>query len=443
MSNILPLFHVDALAFIMGGLILFVNLCVASFSCRYLSGDKVQGRFYATQLLLVLSVLAFVTADNLFLFLAAWAVSNLLLVKMMIHKSSWQAAKESGRLAFKTMLLAFISLSIAIAVIFTQTGHVSIQDVLSHQYNQNILACILFLILVAACAQSALWPFHKWLLSSLNSPTPVSAIMHAGLINGGGFLLARFAPLYIQQPALMKFALIIGLLTAILGTLWKLVQNDVKRMLACSTMAQMGFMVMQCGLGLFPAAIAHLMWHGFFKSYLFLASGSAAQEKRYETNKLPHIGQWMYAILCTVMGTYFFCICSGISIHTNDTRLFLVGMAFIASLQLSLTILDKLTLKKILLTALSPTIAGVTYGLSVYSFDRLLPGLSYPQSLDVIHYLAFATLAVGWAVMVFSKGSRFLLDPPRWVLGLYVWLLNAGQPHARTITTHRNHYQYQ
>jgi len=129
--------------------------------------------------------------------------------------------------------------------------------------------------------QSAIWPFHTWLISSLNSPTPVSAIMHAGLINGGGFLLTRFAGLFVQSTGMLQVIFFLGLLTALIGTLWKLMQHDIKRMLACSTMGQMGFMIAQCGLGLFPAAIAHLCWHGLFKAYLFLSSGSAAHEKEW------------------------------------------------------------------------------------------------------------------------------------------------------------------
>ena len=106
--------------------------------------------------------------------------------------------------------------------------------------------------------------------------------MHAGLINGGGFLLARFAPMLAIQPPILNLIFIAGITTALLGTLWKLMQSDVKRMLACSTMGQMGFMIAQCGLGLFPAAVAHLSWHGLFKAYLFLSTGSAAKEKRLD-----------------------------------------------------------------------------------------------------------------------------------------------------------------
>ena len=86
--------------------------------------------------------------------------------------------------------------------------------------------------------------------------------MHAGLVNGGGFLIVRFAPLYLNYPGILNIIFIIGLSTAIMGTLWKLMQSDIKRMLACSTMAQMGFMIAQCGLGLFSAAIAHIILHG-------------------------------------------------------------------------------------------------------------------------------------------------------------------------------------
>ncbi|HMS45290.1 MAG TPA: proton-conducting transporter membrane subunit [Alphaproteobacteria bacterium] len=287
MATISSLFHLDNLALVTAGLIIFVGLSVAVFSWRYMKGDRACGNFYLRLSLIIISTLIMVSADNIILFLASWSLSNILLVLLMIHKSSWEAARKSGFLAFKNFTYGFMALAAAFAVIYLETGETSIEAVATYplQLTPTIIAAIL--ILAAAMTQSALWPFHRWLISSLNSPTPVSAMMHAGLINGGGFLLVRFKELYLHFPESLNIIFITGLITAFLGTLWKLLQSDVKRMLACSTMSQMGFMIMQCGLGLFSAAIAHLVWHGMFKSYFFLASGAAAQEKRLSFKGRP------------------------------------------------------------------------------------------------------------------------------------------------------------
>ncbi len=230
----------------------------------------------------------------------------MLLVSLMIHKSNWKAAQASGRMAAKNLYIQYASNGYGFFLFYLVTGESSISGVIQKNAHSTTMIVALVCILLSAMMQSAQWPFHKWLISSLNSPTPVSAMMHAGLINGGGFLLIRFAPLYLQQPFLLNAMFIIGLITAIFGTLWKLMQSDVKRMLACSTMGQMGFMFLQCGLGLFPAAIAPSHLHGMFKAYLFLASGQAAQEKRFDLGYPPKPLRFIVALMCGFAGSLVF-----------------------------------------------------------------------------------------------------------------------------------------
>lgn len=256
------LFHVDNLSLIMMGLVGFVTLCVASFSSRYLNGDKKQTSFYINLITLALTIFLMVNADHIGLFLVSWAGSNFFLTRLMLHKSGWEAARQSSILALKNFGLGFVFLGTAFLLLYRATGMVSIRSIVSAPIETSMAIISSLLLLLAAMTQSALWPFHRWLTSSLNSPTPVSSIMHAGLVNGGGFLLVRFAPLISKEPIVLGLIFVAGIATALIGTLWKLMQSDIKRMLACSTMSQMGFMVVQCGLGLFPAAIAHLCWHG-------------------------------------------------------------------------------------------------------------------------------------------------------------------------------------
>lgn len=438
------LIYIDTLALIMMGLVGFVGLSVAAFSSRYLKGDKQYTNFFLLLALMISSVFVMVSANHVLLFLAAWAASNALLVRLMIYKSGWQAAKQSGLLAAKTFGIGFIALASAFGLLCYFSGQSTIQGLLNTSHDPLILFTALSLIVIGAMSQSAIFPFHKWLTSSLNSPTPVSAIMHAGLVNGGGFLLARFAPLYFIMPDILSIIFILGLITAILGTLWKLMQSDVKRMLACSTMGQMGFMIAQCGMGLFPAAIAHLCWHGLFKAYLFLASGAAAQEKRLDLGYPPTPRSFAIALSCGIIGAYAFIITSGKDLFAGDTTLVLIALAFIAGAQFALPIIKRSALALYPVAALATAILGGLYGFSVYSMESLLApaGISAPQALNIFHILAIALLAASWLSVVFFRKPEAGNAYPEWMLKNYVRMLNASQPHPKTITAHRNHYQY-
>ena len=125
------------------------------------------------------------------------------------------------------------------------------------------------LIFIGAMSKSAQFPLHMWLPDSLYAPTPVHALLHAGIINAGGFLLSRLAPLYALKPGTLHMVFAVGMLTAMLGSSMMLVQNDIKKTLGYSTIGQMGFMIMECGLGAYGLAIFHLIAHGLFKGSIF------------------------------------------------------------------------------------------------------------------------------------------------------------------------------
>jgi len=446
------LLYFDTLSLIMIGLVGFVGICVAAFSSRYLKGDSQYSNFFIMLALIILSVFVMVSANHIALFLLAWLTSNALLVRLMVYKPNWREARNSGYLAAKSFGLGFICLSAALGLLAFASGEQTIQGLLNTAHNPLILGPALCLILIAAMTQSALWPCHRWLISSLNSPTPVSAIMHAGLVNGGGFLLARFAPLYFTMPDLLTIVFIVGFITAPLGTLWKLMQSDIKRMLACSTMGQMGFMIAQCGMGLFPAAIAHLCWHGLFKAYLFLASGSAAQEQRLDLGYPPSAKEFAIGLICGIFATFAFIVASGKDLFAGDTTLILIALAFMAGTQFALSIVKSPIVKSptlyfVPVAIAVTTVMGGLYGLSIYALESLLSTLdiAQPQTLNIFHMLAIGLLILTWLGMLFyrlfyQKADREK-EYPKWMIKSYVRMLNASQPHPNTVTAHKNHYQ--
>lgn len=439
------LFHVDRLSVTMMGLVAFIGICVGSFGYRYLKGDGHYQSFFIWLTLLIGSVMLMVSADHLVLLLVAWCVSNGLLVRLMIYKTSWRAARAAGRLATKNFIGGGVGVASAFGLFYATTGQTSIQAVIHQPTLSPALLLALVLLLVGAMTQSAIWPFHRWLLSSLNSPTPVSAIMHAGLINGGGFLLARFAPLYLKSPALLTAIVVIGIVSALLGTLWKLLQPDVKRMLACSTMSQMGFMFVQCGLGLFPAAVAHLVWHGMFKAYLFLASGSAAKEKRVDQAYPPTALAFVAALVCGLVGSFSFAVSSGKVWLAGDTSFVLVVVAFLTASQFALPILQANPLRRLPGALVGTGLFGCVYGGSVQLISWFMApmGLMQPQALNGFHVAGLLALTLAWLSRLFPRKQANEAPAPDWMLKGYVTALNASQPHPATVTTHRNHYQYQ
>jgi len=432
----------DALALFMVGLVAFIALVVGAFAWRYMAGDSARGRFFLRLFLLVAALVLLVAADHFLLLLAAWALSNLLLVGLMVHKPGWRAARAAGALAGRNFLLGFGLITAALLLIHIETGISSIRELNDTGADGAVLHAALLLLMLGAMTQSALWPFHRWLLSSLNAPTPVSALMHAGLVNGGGFLLVRFSPVYLEAPQLLTLLFAVAMASALVGTLWKLMQHDVKRMLASSTMAQMGFMLAQCGLGLFPAAIAHMCWHGLFKASLFLASGGAARERRSEREGPPRAVSLLLALGSGALASFLFAAASGKSWLAADTTLVLVTVAFIGASQVALTLLRQQPLRMLPLAVLASGSMGLLYGGSVRLVELLIaPAVTaQPLPLGPVHIIAIALLLASWLAMLFLRRPGGQMRLPAWALRLYVAALNASRPHPATVTAQRNHY---
>jgi len=270
------LLSLDSLALVIGLLTAFVGSVVLSFSLRHMKADA-RLPLYALRIgLLLTSVLLVASARDLLSFALAWIASGWLLARLIGHVPGWveaEAAEKRARMAF---LIGDCALVAALAGLALGTGTLSLAGVLAGAPDMPVLglAAVGALLLIAAIARSSVPPFHKWLMGSMTAPTPVSALMHAGLVNAGGLLLIRFAPVLEAAPAVKLAALVIGAAGALFGTGVMLVRPDVKRALGGSTVAQMSFMIMTCGLGAYAAALWHLVAHGLFKAWLFLGAGS-------------------------------------------------------------------------------------------------------------------------------------------------------------------------
>ncbi len=260
-----------------GLLTLFVAAIVATFSLRYMRADQRAARFFVTLGLLAGSVLAFLFAGNLIILALAWSISGWLLGDLVGHSADWREARAAARRMRLVFAAGDLALLGGLAILARHAGSVALVDALNAAPSLPApqAAAAGVLLVIAAAVRCALPPFAGWLLSSMTAPTPVSALMHAGFVNAGGFLLIRFAPVLEAAPGARLVAAALGLFGAVYGVGIMMVRPDVKRSLAGSTVSQMGFMIMSCGLGAYGAALWHIIAHGLFKAGLFLGSGSA------------------------------------------------------------------------------------------------------------------------------------------------------------------------
>ncbi|MBC2651278.1 proton-conducting transporter transmembrane domain-containing protein [Novosphingobium aerophilum] len=265
------------LSAVIGLLTLFVAAIVVTFSLRYMRADRRPAAYFGGIALLIASVMLFVFARHLVVLGIGWLASGVLLARLVGHDTAWSEARGAARRALLTFAVGDAALVVALVLLVSQTGTAQVDAVLAAVPSLPgwVTLSAALLLLVAAAARCALPPFAGWLLSSMTAPTPVSALMHAGLVNAGGFLLIRFAPVFEAAPIARAAAVAIGLVAALYGVGVMSVRPDIKRSLAGSTVSQMGFMIMSCGLGAYAAALWHIVAHGLFKAWLFLGSGSS------------------------------------------------------------------------------------------------------------------------------------------------------------------------
>lgn len=438
--------NMDTLNALLGSLVLFISFAVHRFSFRYMQGDRLYRRFFMLMSSLTLSLLLMVFADHLVLLWVSWAVSNGLLVLLMVHKKEWRAAKNAGILAFYTLACGSLALLIALVLLYLSglTGSLQALTEQPQWPDLPLMQVSISFLLVAVLIQSALFPFHRWLLSSLNSPTPVSAFMHAGLVNGGGILMVKLAPIMARHSALLTGLFVLGALSALLGTLFKLMQHDIKKMLACSTMAQMGFMMMQCGLGLYAAAIAHLCWHGLFKASLFLGSGAAIAQAPPENNTpRPSFISLLSSVFGGLTAVCAFALMTHKTMSWTQASAFVLFFAFIAGAQLMLTWISHPKSRGNRVTGLvAAALAGLLYGVSIRGIEQLLPSLMAIQTLPLswLHWTIMILFGALWVGL--NGGLAEKLGVTRLGCWLYMTLFNASQPSAKTVTALRTDYSY-
>lgn len=265
-------------------LVAFITWVVSRYSERYLDGETASGRYFQWLAVTAGAISLTVTSGNLIMLLAFLLTTSFGMSRLLTHYEDRPAARSAAALKFWLSRVGDVFLVLAAVALYRATGTLELAALadavgrVSEAGPSAALQTSAWMLILCAFCKSAQFPFHTWLPDTMEAPTPVSALMHAGVVNAGGYLLIRTAPVVVQAPAAMSLAIVVGASTALIAALVMLSQSSVKRSLAWSTVAQMGFMILQCGLGAFSAAMLHLIAHSLYKAWAFLASGDVLNQ---------------------------------------------------------------------------------------------------------------------------------------------------------------------
>jgi NAD(P)H-quinone oxidoreductase subunit 5 len=432
------IFRINAFTLLIWITVTFFSAVVSSYSRSYLEGFKYHHKFTLLCLGFTLSVMVFVMSNHIVALVASWFAMGIFIAGLIGVDSRWGEARQAARFAQRFFFSGAALLGVGLSILAYQTGHLTLSGIIANLdlVSEPLLLLASICIITAAIIQSAIYPFHRWLLSAMTAPTPASALMHAGFVNGAGILLALLSSIFITSNTL-TLLFIIGGLTAVIAQFTKLLQVNVKQKLACSTIAQMGFMIMQCGLGFFNAAVAHLILHGFYKAYLFLSSGeeiahSAPQKQR--KIKIKPI-QAVIVLVYGIAGAVVFALLTG-KTSFADSSIFLTLIVAITVGQVTYNIVKQKNLSlgqkglvPILLFVTGIALYALLYNGVTYLMSEM-PMINVPQPISIIQVVFGVLFLIGFFIMKLGIYQKF-----PW---FYVKLLNASQPHHSTVLKYKN-----
>lgn len=412
-------------------LVSFIGWIVIRYSVTYLDGEARQAAFMGWICATLAMVMALVTAGNLVQLVLAWIATSLALHRLLLFYPERVAAQRAARKKFLTARAADACIIIAAILMAATYNSIDIATIsaAARQGEGGMLAIIAAACLaVAALLKSAQFPLHGWLTEVMEAPTPVSALLHAGVINAGGFVLIRFADVMLLAPGILAVLVIIGGFTALFGGLVMLTQPAVKTSLAWSTVAQMGFMIMQCGLALFPLALLHIVAHSLYKAHSFLASGGAveriAASRRPGAVAIPNAKAVGRAFLAALI--IYGLIGAAFGFHDKSPQaialgaILIFGVAYLLAQGLADHAPRKLTQRIAVFAVFSSVGYFVLHGLATWLTAGTLPATPSPGSLEwaliVLAVISFGIVAVAqamfplWAYHPAAAGLRVHLS---------------------------------
>lgn len=302
-STLFSVLHITSLTATLMVLVLFLAFIIVRYSMTLLEGDTGQDRFLRWILLVVFSVMVTLASNHLVVFFLAWIGISLSLHQLLMFYPERPRAALAAHKKFILARTAEALLAFAFVLLYSHHQTFFISTILSSYPAENLswqehsAAILLALVALIKCAQL---PVHGWLIQVVEAPTPVSALLHAGVINLGGFLLLAFAPLFSSVSAAQWLVLIVAGVSTVLSALIMMTRISIKVRLAWSTTTQMGLMLVECALGLYELALLHLLAHSCYKAYAFLNAGEAVNSYLEQRFVATGLTPFKYYVLASI-----------------------------------------------------------------------------------------------------------------------------------------------
>jgi NAD(P)H-quinone oxidoreductase subunit 5 len=427
--------YVNNVSLIMLALVSFVGVIVSRYSRNYLAGEVNQGRFYKWLTLTLASILTLIVSSNLLMFSLAWISTSLCLHQLLMFYRDRPAAALAAHKKFVASRLSDLSLLAAIFLIGSTLKTLEFEEMfITMAAMQGPLPLALhwaaILIVVSAALKSAQFPFHGWLIQVMEAPTPVSALLHAGIVNAGAFLVIRMSPIMSYSEIAMGLLAIVGLITLALASLVMLTQTSIKVSLAWSTTGQMGFMLLECGLGLYSLAMLHLVAHSLYKAHAFLASGSGVDAFRAPVVSYPsqrfHMGHSILTLVVAGLMTVGIGAAFGISLDQQPALIAAGAIVAIAVSQLLLQAGSVAGNAVFLLRVLGlSAIVSIVYFALHHVFELVISGSVIPMQASGSAFqstLAIVITGVFLSLWMAQQAFKNMASP--WKERLYIHLYN-------------------
>lgn len=432
------LIKIDGFTILIWATVTFFSALISSYATTYLQGFRYQSKFMWLCLAFTGSVMLLVMSNHVLLLIVSWFLMGFFMSQLIGADKDWGEAREASKYTQRYFLAGTFFLGFGLLLLAFQLDTFLVHEIISQidTVPFYILVLAALCVITAAIIQSAIYPFQRWLLSAMTSPTPASALMHAGFVNGSGIILALFAALLFTSKT-QDILLIIGGLTATAAQFAKLIQVNVKQKLACSTIAQMGFMIMQCGLGFYNAAVVHLILHGFYKAYLFLSSGEEikhAVPKNIEQITIKPL-QIVAVLIYGTIAAFFFSFITGKGTHL-DSGIFLTLIVAITVGQVTYNIVKEKSLSLVQKFVFPPVLflLGIgTYGLMYNIVTAIMVDMP-----NVAQATPLSAVQIGFGIVFLLGFFVMKLGVYRKIPWLYVKLMNDSQPYKKTVLMYKS-----
>lgn len=422
------LLRLDALAGVMLALSGFIGAVILHYSTRYLAGNPRAGRYMRQLMLTLAAVWVLVSSNHLLVLVLAWCITDYFLHGLLTFFNERPAAVLAARKRLLAVIPGNVCLLAASLLIHHHVGSFALDAVARHVAAAGMspgLALAAFLLASGVILKSALLPVHGWILQVMEAPTPVSALLHAGIVNIGGYVLLRFSGLIEAAPAAQALLVVAGVSTACLAALVMMTRVSIKVMLAWSTCAQMGFMLLEIGLGAYALALLHLLAHSLYKAHAFLAAGATARRvtllRGLETPAAVPLQQRLAGLAWTLALLAAAVLLSGLD-PLSDPRIAVLALVLLTGLSPMLRVAAS---HGRLLLSLSASVAALVllYGVWHHLFEHLLPSARFAPAPGLLVFTAAGLLGL-WVIQEYviafpaSRFARWLR--PRAFAGFYL-----------------------